>query len=265
MNKKQAQQFLKEQNLHPIKNFGQNFLVNERLIKTIVQRVQRQPPPYVEIGPGLGALSQHFSHIKKDTLLIERDKKLAHYWKERGWTVICADALKLKGEDLPKHFTLFGNLPYEIASSLIIKSSLQQKQIFNMLIMTQKEVAKRVTASPGLKEFGLLSVISQTFWKVLNTIPVSKTNFYPVPKVNGVFLEFQARQNIPPVQPHLFLKFVKQCFTFKRKKLVKQLPSPSLETTQKVFHKLGLGLTCRAEELKPSQFVELYLQINTIY
>ena len=183
MNKQQIKQFLKQKNLQPIKKFGQNFLINQHIIQKIVKKVQRQPPPFVEIGPGLGALTEHFANKKKDIILIERDKKIAAYWKEQAYSILSADALKLKwAADLPKKFTLFGNLPYEIAASLILESCLHQKQITSMIFMIQKEVAQRATAQPHSKDYGLLSVMSQIFWNISLACQCSKNRFLPCAK-----------------------------------------------------------------------------------
>lgn len=260
MNKEQVKQFLKQKNLQPLKKFGQNFLINQNTIQNIVERVQKCPSPFVEIGPGLGSLTQHFVNKKKDIVLVEKDKKLAAHWKEVGYCVFCADALKLKWEKLPKKFTLFGNLPYEIAARLILKSCLNQKQVQSMIFMMQKEVAQRVTAQPRSKNYGLLSVVSQTFWNICLAINVPKTNFYPIPKVDGRVLEFQTKKNKLNLSEDLFLQFVKKCFSFKRKMLFKQIDVPSFNMAKTILTNLGLHENCRAEELSPGQFVKLYFQ-----
>ena len=260
MNKKQVKQFLKQKNLHPIKKFGQNFLINQSLIQNILKKVQKHPSPFVEIGPGLGSLTRHFENRKKDITLVEKDKKLAAYWKKAGYSVFCADALKLNWENLPKKFTLFGNLPYEISASLILKACLHQEQVQSMLFMIQKEVAQRVMAQASNKNYSFLSVVSQTFWNIRRIADVPKTDFYPSPEVNGRVLEFQIKNNKFNLSEDSFLKFVKKCFSFKRKMMFKQIDVSSPETAKKILGKLGLSETCRAEELSPSQFTALYIQ-----
>lgn len=262
MNKKQVQQFLKKRNLHPIKKLGQNFLINKQAVQKIVTRVQKYSPPFVEIGPGLGALTNHFKK-KKDIILVERDKKIAAYWKKQAYSVLSADALKLEWlTAFPKKFILFGNLPYEIASSLIVKSCLHQNQIKGMIFMMQKEVAQRAIAWPHNKSYGLLSVIAQTFWEIYPVAPIPKTCFYPVPKVDGTVLEFRIKQKASDLDSKSFLQFVKQCFAFKRKMLYKQIKTGSAEQIKKILGNLKLSENCRAEELSSQQFVKLYLQIN---
>lgn len=260
MTKQEIKQFLKQHNLKPIKKWGQNFLTNPQIIQKIVQRVQSHSPPFVEIGPGLGALTRHFK--KENILLIERDKKLSAYWKKEGWTLFCEDALKLDWEKLPKKITLFGNLPYEIAASLIITASLRQKQIQNMLFMMQKEVAQRVMAKANSKNYGILSVISQTFWSISSVANAGKNNFYPIPKVDGRVLEFQSPSPSINLDSKDFLKFIKKCFGFKRKMLFKQISDQSPIDNKKTLRHLGFSETCRAEDLNAQDFLQLYRYIK---
>ncbi|MCZ0933142.1 MAG: rRNA adenine dimethyltransferase family protein, partial [Oligoflexia bacterium] len=193
-------------------------------------------------------------------LLIEKDKKLANYWSQQNWTVFCEDALKLNWSYLPKKFTLFGNLPYEIASSLIVKiSTEEQKQFSSMFFLLQKEVAERVKAPANSKNYGLLSVLAQSFWSISTFFSISKNDFYPVPKVEGQFLEFTAKKLSHSISPYLFLKFVKGCFQFKRKMLFKQL---NVSSAKAILKSLGLKPTCRAENLDSQAFLQLYMKIK---
>lgn len=262
MNPEQLIQALKSNQLHPIKRFGQHFLIHQKTIRNIVNKVKKHPPFFVEIGPGLGALTQHFKTIKQHVVLIERDKKLAAYWKKRGYLVFPTDVLKLNWNKLPKRFTLFGNLPYEVVAGIIFKACLHQNQVRTMVIMMQKEQAERVRAQPGGKTYGFFSVVSQIFWNISLVTQVPKTYFYPSPKVEGQVLEFHIQHNRVNFGPS-FLKFVKKCFSFKRKMLFKQMEPLSFSEAKQILKCLKLSETCRAEELLPSQFVKLYLKINS--
>ena len=257
MDKREVKQFLEDRSLKPIKKLGQNFLVNPGLAQAIVRSIQNHPPPFVEVGPGLGALTRHFN--RKDIFLIEKDKKLAEYWSQEGWTVFCEDALKFKWSQLPKRFTLFGNLPYEIASSLIIQFSIDQKQASKMVFLIQKEAAERVKALPHSKHYGLLSVIAQSFWFVSTLFSIQKSDFYPIPQVEGRFLEFRAKKFNTSISPPLFLQFVKKCFQFKRKMLFKQL---NISNAKETLESLNLWPNCRAENLTPKNFLQLYMKIK---
>ena len=242
---------LKEHNLRLLKSLGQNFLIDEEAIESIVKSIQKYNPPFVEIGPGLGALTSHFK--KEDILLVEKDKKLASYWKEKGWKILCQDALHLQSHQVPKKFLLFGNLPYEIAASLIIKATVEDFNNTAMIFLIQKEAADRVRSSVGSKNYGLLSIISQIYWKVTPIIKIPKHCFHPVPQVSGQVLEFEKKT--PSCPPLLFLNFVKQCFQFRRKMLYKKLPLPE---PKKYLQEQGFKPECRAEDLKPRDFVKLF-------
>ena len=265
MNTQELKLFLNQQNWRPLKRFGQNFLINPQRVEQIVHIVKKQKPPFVEVGPGSGALTRHFDN--KNILLIERDKKIAFYWKDKDYSVLSADVLKLDWlQSFPKKCTVFGNLPYQIAGSFILKSCLHQKQIQSMVLMMQKEVAQRVSAKPKSKDYSLLSVLSQTFWLISPRLLVPKTDFYPQPKVEGKLLEFQAKKIKSNLDPSLFLKFVKTAFALKRKKLIKKIISQEISETQikAIFQKLNLSDRCRAEELSPKQFIDLYLNTQKL-
>lgn len=257
MNKLELKKLLKNHDLKPVKRLGQNFLIHEGSIKTIVAGIQKHPAPFVEIGPGLGALTWSFN--KEDILLVEKDKKLAGYWEQKSWRVLCVDALKLNKDQLPKKVTLFGNLPYEISASLIIKISVEAFPVSSMIFLIQKEVADRVQSYTGSKNYGLLSVISQTFWDISTIIQIPKHYFYPAPKVNGTVLEFKLKKKPLPFPSLLFLKFIKQCFQFRRKMLFKQLP---VAEPKKLLEKIALNPNCRAEDISPKDFVRLYLEVK---
>ena len=250
--------FLKKNNLHPLKSFGQNFLISFASIKSIIEEVKKHPSPYVEIGPGPGSLTRHFE--KQEILLIEKDKKLARIWKEKGFQVLCLDALKMDFESLPSSFTLFSNLPYEIAGRLILQMC-QKNQVPVMILTMQKEVAKRVMSKKGSKDYSLLSVLSQTFFDVRKIRTLGKGEFYPIPKVDGQVLEFKRKKTkLPPLD---FLQFVKSCFENKRKMLFKKLPLPK-EEAYEALESLGFKKTSRAEDLSVPDFIKLFQSLKKL-
>lgn len=250
--------FLKKEGVKPKKHLGQNFLINKYLAEKITNTVKKFPPPYIEIGPGLGALTHFFN--KKDIFLIERDKKLASYWTEKGFVTYCADALKSDFSRLPPSSTLFGNLPYSLAGPLIIKSSVYEN-ISQMIFMIQKEVALRVKGEPMTKNYSLLSVVSRVFWKISFIEEAKPGDFYPVPKVSGKILKFTRKTEVLPKiskEPELFIKFLKCSFSYRRKKLIKQFPSHFHQKINLFLEKSGRSLNTRAEELSPKEFICLY-------
>lgn len=253
-------ELLQEKRLKPLKKLGQNFLVNPKLAETIANTVKKLPAPYVEIGPGLGALTVFFD--KTRLLLIEKDRGLASYWRDQGFLVCSKDALKFDFSSQKSPCVLFGNLPYSLAGALIIKAS-SFPPISDMVFMMQKEVALRVRGRPSSKNYGLLSVISQVFWEVSLVGRADTRDFYPQPKVKGQVLRFRRLQSPDiPTETKQFISFVKSCFALRRKKLFKQIPSANVQKKEQALKNINRSLQVRAEELLPKDFVHLYRQIS---
>ncbi|MCY4513058.1 MAG: 16S rRNA (adenine(1518)-N(6)/adenine(1519)-N(6))-dimethyltransferase RsmA [Bdellovibrionales bacterium] len=261
MNVKETKLFLQELHTFPRKHLGQNFLINSQLSRKIVCEVKQTKGPWIEIGPGSGALTRLFSEEEKKILtLIEKDKKIANYWKEKNYSVLMQDALKIHWTKLPYFTTLFGNLPYQIAGPLLLKTSVFSKQMDTMILMMQKEVSLRVRAKPKTKDYGLLSVIAQTFWHIQWIAEAGTQDFYPPPKVAGHVLRFQAK--ISPVPGNEFLTFLKSCFAQRRKKLIHRLPI-SLSQAETLLSEINRNTNTRAEELTPEEFIFLFQEIQS--
>lgn len=259
MLKKKLLAKLEELSLAPKFSLGQNFLISQRVISLIVSKAESllQKSTLVEIGPGLGALTDHFKNYS-DYKVIELDRDLVKYWKSQNLTVIEADALKLDWNNLEvtKNSVLVSNLPYQIASRLFINRSLGPLNINHMLLMFQKEVAQRITAEIDTKAYGILSVLGQLVWDIDKLCDVSPQEFYPVPKVAGRVLLFSRRDLI--IEKAFFL-FVKQAFSQRRKMLVKNLSSfLSVDEIVSVID----SKTKRAENVTPQEFYKLFVLHN---
>ena len=259
----QTKNFLKDLNLRPKKKLGQNFLINIRTARTIFSEVKKNRPPYIEIGPGAGALTRLFPPSEIPSLtLIEKDKKIAGYWRERGFSVLQQDALKTNRAQLPSPSTLFGNLPYHLAGPLILKLSPVAERFSALIFMMQDEVSERMRAGHSTKDYGLLSVMAQTFWDMKRTAFAGKKDFYPSPKVEGRVLTFRPKKTGESAQQ--LLTFLKMCFAQRRKKLIRKLPVP-LTLAEKLLSEMNHGLNARAEELTPEDFVRLHTQIRKFH
>lgn len=261
MNVKETKQFLQELNTFPKKHLGQNFLINTRLSGRIVDEVKRTKGPWIEIGPGSGALTRLFpEEEKKNLTLIEKDKKIANYWREKNHSVLTQDALKINWTKLSHSSTLFGNLPYQIAGPLLLKASIFSKQIDSMILMMQKEVSLRIRAKPKTKDYGLLSVMTRTFWHIQWIAEAGTQDFYPPPKVAGHVLKFKNKAS--PLSGNDFLTFLKSCFTQRRKKLIGRLPLPPSQA-EALLSEIKRDTNTRAEELTPEEFVVLFQKIQS--
>ncbi len=258
---------LEELKTQPKKSFGQNFLVNEAVIAKIISYVQLlKPKSLIEIGPGLGALTEHLIKFESPLKLIELDRDLVEHWRKLGLEVIDNDALKVDWQKISNTIpiTLVSNLPYQISSSLVVDLSVTDTLVENMVLMFQKEVAQRIQARVRTNDYGLLSVISQSAWDTERVCDANPSSFYPPPKVAGRVLIFR-RKPSPGIDGNKFLKMVKAAFAQRRKLLHKNLKSILSDKDESligVLKKMGFSEKVRAEELSPDQFIELFRNIS---
>ncbi len=273
--------------LGPKRSLGQNFLVSDRVIERILFAVKSlEFTDVVEIGPGLGALTDDLLALGKPMIVVELDCEMAVMWRERAaerpseapLQVIEADALQVRWEDLDlaDGALLVSNLPYQISSSVVIDRCVEPAGISRMVLMFQKEVAQRIAARTSTKEYGLLSAMSQTFWDVATVCDASGQDFFPAPQVSSRVLQFRRRKVDwlslePRASSDDYLKFVKAAFSHRRKLLARNLlgnylhwPAEpgSLLRLNEVLAKHDLLPTCRAEELDAATFVRLYLSLK---
>lgn len=256
---------LKEMGASPKRSLGQNFLVSQSVISKIIEAVESFSPGFVvEVGPGLGALTEQLHQKFPDILLIELDRVFSGFWREQGCKVLEEDALKVDWQELKleSNSILVSNLPYQISSSLVIDRSVQPFGIEGMVLMFQKEVAQRIMCSKSQKNYGLLSVIAQCFWEIRTVCEAGPRDFYPPPNVASRVLKFSSKESPIENRPR-FLWFVKSAFAQRRKRLMKNLSSTlksgdNMSNLHDVLADLGYPDTVRAEELKPSEFVLLF-------
>ena len=251
------------------RSLGQNFLVNKEVINKIIQSVVlRKPQQLIEIGPGTGALTEELLKLGLPLTLIELDRQFAEFWRGRSITVIEDDALKVNFAKLGVGKTLLvSNLPYQISSTLLIDRSVNKDLVNDMILMFQKEVAQRIQAPHWTSDYGLLSVIAQTFWKVSRVCDANPSSFYPPPNVASRVLAFERKDPSEPLQRDVYLKFVKAAFAQRRKFLSKNLKAILNKATAEEkliaeIESLGYSSKVRAEELKPTDFLALFRRLE---
>ena len=256
---------LNEMGLAPKKALGQNFLVNQHVIKKIITSVETtKHTDLVEVGPGLGALTDLL--LPHKPRLIEFDNELAEYWRGRGADVIEGDALKVDWNalNLKPGSLLVSNTPYQISTSLVVERCLGPVTIEHMVLMFQKEVAQRLTATISTKNYGFLSVLAQLHFRMKKVVIAAPRDFFPAPKVASQVLWFERLPDQGLGPP--FLRFVKQAFAFRRKFLLKNLKSavnaPTVAQLPAIAEELGISVKARAEELEPQQFVEFFRRLK---
>lgn len=215
---------MREMGFSPKKFLGQHFLINDFVIQKIVSTVKTlNPSLIVEVGPGLGALTDELIQLNPPICVVERDILLCRYWRQKKVSVLEGDILKLPWEmQLQSGSVLVGNLPYQVASRLLLKCCPGPNLLKAMVLMFQKEVAQRILSVPSSKSYGILTVISQSFWEVEELLTASVSDFYPRPKVSGRVLVFRKKKSSQKRTSAFFL-FVKFCFSQRRKFLLSRL------------------------------------------
>ena len=256
---------LREIRVSPVKTLGQNFLHDSNLARWIVEKADLTADDYVvEIGPGLGALTEFALASGARVLAIEKDARLVDFLRKhfRGerLEVLHADALSfdLRALFAQPRVKLLGNLPYNISSQLLIKFTQYPSPISLWLLMLQKEMAQRLAAQPRTPAYGALTLLLQLRYRVefLRSIPPSV--FLPQPDVDSAFVRISPRtpDELPTYAAEAFTKLVRLGFAQRRKQLQKLLRE-ELPEFERVAEACGFDARARAEELSLSQWIAL--------
>lgn len=267
---------LRELGSDPKRSLGQNFLISDTVIDRILRAATERtagaakPSAVLEIGPGLGALTEDLLEFTRAEAIpfrvIELDREFAEAWRGRGLEVTEADALQVDWHslNLPNGTLLVSNLPYQIAASLVIDRSVEPAGVSQMVLMFQKEVAKRVAARAKSEDYGLLSVIAQIGWKVETVTDAGSQDFHPAPRVSSRVLRFSRRPEAPAASEFAdFLRFAKLAYSHRRKLLARNLQgSFALEATQVALTDMKFTKTARAEELSPEELLLLFRRLR---
>jgi len=251
--------------LSPAKRLGQNFLHDQNLARWIVNQAQITPDDYVvEIGPGLGALTRFILEKGARVLAIEKDARLANFLcahiDDERLEVIHTDALKFDWRSLFAHrqVTLVSNLPYNISSLLLLRSLEQPSPISLWLLMLQKEMSMRLSASPSTHDYGSLTLLVQLHHRVkyLRTVPAMV--FFPQPDVDSAVVRILPRDplELPAHDDELLGRLIRAGFSQRRKQLRKLLRIHVPDWSEVANH-LHINPKARAEELSLLQWIDL--------
>ncbi len=260
------------------KRFGQNFLVDTSIINLIVDSIQPQSGDLmIEIGPGLGAMTKPLLSQLDFLNVIELDRDIiprlinncvfADIANKTKLIVNEKDVLKFDfaefyaAQDTDKKLRIVGNLPYNISTPVLFHLLDYRHLIQDMHFMLQKEVVDRIVASPGVKNYGRLSVMLQTFCDTQALFEVPPYAFQPAPKVDSAILRLQPKTQFENkiTDFSLYEDLVRQAFSQRRKTLKNTLKD--LCSTQQI-EQAGLLPGQRAEELSIEDFVHLYQTLN---
>ena len=264
----QIKNILKKEHLSISKRRGQNFLVDSGIKKRIISAVDLSPGDCIlEIGPGLGALTEDLSCGAAKVLAVEKDKGLIRVLRQRlagykNLRLIHQDILKFDLEE--EQVKVVGNLPYYITSPIIAYLLEKQRgRIGGIFITVQNELGRRLSAQKDNKDYSALSVMVQYFTQAEILFSIPKRAFYPQPKVDSVFVHLALRKQpgIKVNNEQQFFKIVRSCFQ-KRRKTILNCLSYNFKKEQKAFIQSvlkdsGVNLFSRAENLSLGDFARI--------
>lgn len=251
----------------PSKQLGQHFLVDDNILGVIGRLAELHPDDVaLEIGPGPGGLTAYLADHVAHVHAVELDRRLQPYLQERfgdraNVHLRFADAVSLDPAALdPPPTKLVANLPYNVATPIVVESLNQFPTLALWCVMVQREVADRFFAKPRTKAYGAVSVLVQLAAERSGFHPVSRSVFRPQPNVDSALVAFRRRPSPPPIPWPELKRVVEAAFAHRRKRLPNSIELAGLTDraqAEEALERLGRGAATRAEELEPEEFVRL--------
>jgi 16S rRNA (adenine1518-N6/adenine1519-N6)-dimethyltransferase len=251
----------------PRKRFGQNFLRDQHVLDGILRAADLQTGDRImEIGPGAGALTGRLLATGLPVLAIEIDRDLAAALQQRpekNLEVIIGDVLRLDWVKLLREppYRLIANLPYNISSQVLFRALDHREAFTRLVLMFQKEVGERLIATAGSRDYGLLSVLMQTWFQIDKVVKVPPAAFYPPPKVDSVVLRLDPlpAPRVPLDDEGLYRKLVRGAFAQRRKTLRNSLLGSGWQAQQvdPACREAGIESRRRGETLTLAEFGRL--------
>jgi 16S rRNA (adenine1518-N6/adenine1519-N6)-dimethyltransferase len=260
------------------KSLGQNFLIDTNILKRIVDYANlTEETGAIEIGPGIGALTEQLARSSKKVVAFEIDQRLLPILRDTlspysNTEIIHQDVLKAdvgsiiteKFHDV-KDVMVVANLPYYVTTPIIMKLLEEKLPIKGIVVMLQKEVADRITASPGTKDYGSLSIAVQYYTHAETVMTVPRTVFVPQPNVDSAVIRLTVREQplVHPLSEKFFFQVMKASFAQRRKtisnNLLSQLPNgkQKKELILSALQEANINPTRRGETLSIEEFARL--------
>ncbi len=279
MQKNEIKKMCQKYGIRPSRNKGQNFLTDKKVLEKIAETANLNKNDYVlEIGPGFGILTEKLIEFSKRVLVIELDKGLACFLKQKfkgikNLGILQADILEIKNSDLAKElqsdkYKVVANLPYLITKPVLKKFLTYEPKPGIMVVLVQKEVAQKIVAKPG--KMSLLSLSVQFYGQAQIIDYISAKSFYPQPKVDSAILKIKLSQTLPAAvskiknfKENKFWQLVKIGFSSPRKQLQNNLAAGLKLDKQIVKNKLKsaqLKENIRAQDLSLKNWADIYQQ-----
>lgn len=278
-----TQSIIRKFNIRANKRYGQNFLIDDNVLENIVEASGVSNDDLViEIGPGLGNLTEYILNSAKYAILIEIDPKMIEVLDDRfsnvkNYTLLNEDVLKVNIDELVnkveeeinfkfKNVRVVANLPYYITTPILFKLLEDENRIDSITVMVQKEVAERMVANSRSKDYGILTLMVKYFSEANIDIVVPNSSFIPEPGVTSAVVSLQKQRKYEVGNEELFFKLIHNAFAQRRKKMINSLESTHFNNMTKaeieeVFAKCGLDFNTRAEELEIEDYIKI---INNI-
>lgn len=274
---KRTTEILNKYNLRAKKGFGQNFLIDENILNKIIKTSKvTKDDGVIEIGPGIGALTEHLLINSKKVLAFEIDNDMINILNQElsdysNLKIINEDFLKINPSDFLEYFSdckrifVISNLPYYITTPIITKLLTSESNIEEMYLMVQKEVGMRLAGKPRTKDYNALSVFMAYKSKCKIEFEVPRNCFLPAPNVDSVIISVvRTKSDLKVNNEGHFLNFVQVIFNQRRKTLLNNLNNAytfNKEEIIKVLDELEYSRSVRSEELSLEDIYKLYITI----
>lgn len=277
---------LRKYNLQANKRFGQNFLIDDNVLENIVEAANiSENELIIEIGPGLGNLTEYL--LKKSTyvLLIEVDNNMINILNDRfskysNYELVNYDILKIdldkKIEELEikngikyDKVKVIANLPYYITSPIIFKLLEDSKRVMEIVVMVQKEVAQRITSKNDKKDYGVLTVMVDSRCNTSIVVNVPRAAFIPEPNVDSAVIKLIKTKKYDIISQEILKKIVNASFSQRRKKVINSLVNTKCldknkEQWENILKDNGINEDVRAEQISTKQFVDISNYVSKI-
>tara|TARA_B100000674_G_scaffold482722_1_gene485548 strand:+ start:277 stop:1065 length:789 start_codon:yes stop_codon:yes gene_type:complete len=252
------------------KSLGQNFLIDQNIIDTIVNTIEIKDKNILEVGPGTGSLTSSILKKKPKKLIVfEKDNNLVSLLRKKFQNeieIINEDILKFNVSSLSKEkFIVFGNLPYNISTEILSKwiLNLDNNNIWfsNLILMFQREVAERIISNYNCSKYGRLSILANWRLKVKKIIDIKPNSFFPKPKIESTLLQFSHKKSFIKFKDPYNLERITRVFFNQRRKMIKKPYKQIFSIDTNISEKLKINLNLRPQNLD----FETYYKLTSEY
>ena len=245
------------------KKFGQNFLIDTNTVDKIAKSACDPNLTTIEIGPGLGALTEQLLKYSKNVIAYEIDKDMYELLNNNlnnpNLNVVLKDFLDVDLDEYKDKVNICSNLPYYVTTPILFKIFESNLDVNKITVMVQKEVGDRLNAKVGGEDYGALSIEVQYLYDVKLEMNISKNVFYPQPNVDSAIISFVPKRERDREFEKRFFELIKNCFRMRRKTLNNNLKDIfDSNTIDRIYMKMNLNKNIRAEQLSLDDYLKMY-------